>query len=582
MPTEEHIENRLPKTLRGWLWLNRGRFRMGLVFACLRIVVVAPLPLVFRHIIDELMPAGRVQAIAGYGVATIALLVAHYFLATRGAICLGREIASALLELRGRIFLKIQYLSFGYLDRQKTGRLLSKYAFDTQKIEMVAMPILNNFIPDLLYSAITFSIFIFINWKMAGMLLLILPVFAWLRAHFFTRFQENNEASRIAQERLAGTAIEFFTALRLVRFYGEEKQAENQLRDDNDEVARTRVDLIRTSSSFYTFSWTAIQGLSLLIVAGGAVLSIYGQISTGEVLAFVAGMPALVGPIVMFAHISDQYFVGQEAQKSIRELLEAPYVESWKGTARLPAMRGELHFERVSFRYPEAEGNALTDFDLRVRAGEKIALVGASGAGKTTIANLLLGLYRPDAGTIRVDGVAQEDLDMRWFRRQTAIVLQESILLSGSVRDNLRFARPEASDEEIRDAARMANAESFIHELPAGYETQLGERGATLSGGQRQRLAIARALLRDPRILVLDEPTSALDYESERHIQAALETLSAGRTVLTVAHRLSTIRKADRILVLEKGQLVDSGTYAELSDRPGPFRELMLAGGETA
>lgn len=553
----------------------------GLSLALCRILTIAPLPLIFRHIIDRLMPAGDVRGILLFGLFTLGLLIAHYFFHIAGAARLGSAVAQTALELRGRIFQKIQYLSFGYIDHQKTGRLLSKYAFDTQKIEMVMMPILNSFIPDLTYSALTFVILVSLNWQLACVIVLILPLFAYLRAHFFHRFQSRNRDSRLAQERMTGTASEFFTALRLVRFYGEERQAENRLQIDNDEVARTRVELIRTTSSFMAFSWGAIQALSLLVIAGGAILSIHGHISTGVVIAFVAGLPALVNPVQMFANISEQYFLGNEAHRSARELLAAPYVEDWKGTRRIDNLRGAVVFENVGFRYPESDRDALRDFSLTIAPGEKIALVGSSGAGKTTVANLLLGLYRPDSGTIIIDGIAQPELDMRWLRQQTAIVLQESILLSGSVKDNLRFARVDATDTELVDAARNAYAHSFIEELPEGYDTMLGERGANLSGGQRQRLSIARALLRNPRILILDEPTSALDYESERHIQAALANLARGRTVLTIAHRLSTIRDADRIVVMVEGRLADQGTYDELVQRDGPFKSLLAsAGGE--
>lgn len=567
----------LSRSLLGWVWQHRRRWIPGLSIALCRILTIAPLPLVFRHIIDRLLPGGDVRGILQLGAFTLLLLVAHYFFSIAGAARLGRAVANVVLELRGRTFHKIQYLNFGYIDHQKTGRLLSKYAFDSQRIEMVMMPILNSFIPDLLYSLLTFAILVFLNWQLAFVILLILPLFAYMRAHFFERFQRRNQDSRLAQERMAGTASEFFTALRLVRFYGEERQAEDRLLSDNHEVARTRVELVRTTSSFAAFSWGAIQALSLLVVAGGAILAIHGHVSTGVVIAFVAGLPALVNPVQMFANISEQYFLGNEAFRSLRELLAAPYVENWEGNRRLPELRGEVAFRNVSFHYPEGDRNALSAFSLNIRAGEKIALVGASGAGKTTVANLLLGLYRPDEGEITIDDIPQAELDMRWLRRQTAIVLQESMLLSGSVKDNLRFARVDASDAELVEAARSAHADAFIRQLPEGYDTLLGERGANLSGGQRQRLAIARALLRNPRILILDEPTSALDYESERHIQAALQTLTRGRTVLTIAHRLSTIRDADRIIVLVDGRIADSGSYADLSSRHGPFKDLLAA-----
>jgi ABC-type multidrug transport system fused ATPase/permease subunit len=279
----------------------------------------------------------------------------------------------------------------------------------------------------------------------------------------------------------------------------------------------------------------------------------------------------------MFANLSDQYFLGKEAFSSIKELLNEPAIELWSGQRVLHPIHGKIEFDHVTFAYPETTRNALTDFTLTIQPGEKIALVGPSGAGKSTITNLLLGLYAPTSGQIVFDGVRQADLNIREFRRHTAIVMQESILLSGTIEDNIRFAKDDATDAEVQDAARGAQADEFIQRLPEGLKTIVGERGVMLSGGQRQRIAIARALLRDPAILLLDEPTSALDYESERLIQQALEDLVKGRTVITIAHRLSTIRNADRVVVLQEGQIVEVGTFAELSALDGHFAKMLAA-----
>lgn len=569
----------LPGTILGFLWFHRKRFASGIAFALGRVVTIAPLPLIFQRIIDEYMPAGDVAGILLLSLLTVGLVVAHQFLSVQGAVRLGRGVSESILALRGRLFEKIQFLSFGYLDRQKTGRLLSKYAFDTQKVEGVMMPMLNGFVPNIFYSLLTFGILVSLNWQLSLVVLLALPIFGVMRWRYFKRLKQRNEASRLAYEKMAGTASEYLGALRLVRVYGEEAQAETTMDHRNHEVLDSRVKLITVSSSFTAFSFGAIQILSLVVIAGGAILAIHGQISTGMVVAFVAGVPALVTPVQMFAHIAEQFFLGRESYRSVKELLDAPYVEGWQGEKTLSRLDGRLEFENVSFRYPEADGHAISGLSIQIRPGEKVALVGPSGAGKSTIANLVMGLYRPDSGRILVDGVSQEELDMRWLRRNTAIVMQESILLSGSVTDNLRFARVEATDEEVRMAARMAQAEEFIDRLPQGFDTLIGERGVTLSGGQRQRLAIARAVLRNPAILILDEPTSALDYESERLIQRALDDLSEGRTVITIAHRLSTIRNSDRIVVLQGGCLVEQGSYAELAGGNGYFGQLLSAQG---
>jgi len=572
----------LPASLPRFLWSHRRDFLPGLGVAILRILTIAPLPLIFQRILDVHLPAKDQAGILWLSALTVALLVAHQFCSVAGASLLAKTTARVVLDLRGLIFQKIQYLSFGYLDRQQTGRLLSKYAFDTQKVEGAIMPILNSFIPDSIYSLLTFAVLVSLNLPLAFIVVLMLPVFAIMRTRYFNRFRDKNEANRLAQEKLTGTASELFTALKLVRVYGEEAQAAGHLAATNDAVARSRVELVAVSTSFGAFSFAAIKVLSLVVVAGGALLAIHGQVSVGTVIAFVAGVPILVGPIQMFASVSEQFFTAEAGYRSINELIDAPYVEEWHGTRRPDPLRGAVAFDRIQFRYQDSDRGAINDLSLEIRPGEKIAFVGPSGAGKSTLANLLLGLHRPQSGEIRVDGIPQAELDLLWFRRRTALVMQESILLSGTVADNLRFARTEATDEEIRAAARLAHAEEFILRLPQGYDTRVGERGALLSGGQRQRLAIARALLRDPALLILDEPTSALDYESERLIQQALDNLARGRTVITIAHRLSTIRHADRIVVLHEGRIVEQGGFDQLAAAGGPFSRLLKNAGELA
>jgi ABC-type multidrug transport system fused ATPase/permease subunit len=508
----------------------------------------------------------------------VVLLGVHYVFSVWGANEIAKAMAQMMVELRSRIFFKLQFLSFGYLDEQKTGRLLSKYAFDTQKVETLLYNILNQFLPTILYGASIFVILAVLNWHLAGVLALVLPVYGLAKYFFFTRIQLSNREARLAQEKLTGTASEYITALRLVRSFGEERQAEADLDRTSLDFARQRVHQSYLNAVYGTFWYVSSQVIALIVMAGGALLAIRGTISFGTLFAFVAGLPIVLGPIQAFVGLSEQFFVGRESYESIKELIDSAYVEEWHGTRRVDRLRGEIRFEQVSFAYPTAPGRrVLHDINLHLRPGEHIAFVGPSGSGKSTLANLLLGLYAPGAGRILIDDVEQAAWDMRWVRRQLAVVLQDSLLLSGTIAENLRFARADATDAEIRHAARQANAEEFINRLPAGYATPVGERGVSLSGGQRQRLAIARAVLRNPPVLILDEATSALDYESERLIQEALDRLSAGRTVITIAHRLSTIRNAHRIIVLEAGRIIEEGDFRSLTAQGGAFARLVAA-----
>ena len=552
-------------------------FRLGTTYALLRCLIIAPCPWIFQQIIDRKIPAGDYRGIGILAIVFVGLLIVHYFFAVSGAMEIARKMARLMLMLRADIFNKLHYLNFAYLDRQKTGRLLSKYAFDTQKVEATMTQLMNQFLPNTLYSLSISGLLIYLNWQLSFVLIFMIPLFAIIRIFFHSKLKSHNEATRLSQEKLTGTASEVITALRLVRSLGEERQVTSNLDQHSGEFAESRLQLTRISFKFSTVMYLSSQFFMLLTVGGGAVLVIRGEMTLGTMLAFMAGLPIIMMPIHLFASMGEQFFSGQESYRSICELLDSGYVEDWHGQKQAERIEGKVQYENVCFKYDGGARPVLENFNLSIDPGEHIALVGPSGSGKSTLAALLLGLYKPTSGRILIDGVPQAEWDMRWLRKQTAIVLQESLILSGSVADNIRFAKPDAGEQEVQEAARQAFAHDFIMEMPDQYETLVGERGVMLSGGQRQRLSIARAILRDPRILILDEATSALDYTSEMYIQKAMRELAAHRTMITIAHRLSTIRDADRIIVMQEGRIIETGNYNQLIAANGYFAELLNA-----
>lgn len=564
-------------SLLRFLWSQRRRFSHGVFLAILRCLIIAPCPWLFQVIIDDHVKTGNVPGILMVSLIFLGLLFLHYSFSVQGAMEIARELTDLMTKVRSEIFNKLHFLNFGFLDRQKSGRLLSKYAFDTQKVEGAMTQILNQILPNTLYSLSLTVILVALHWQLSIVLLLMVPILIFIRATFHERIRVSNEDNRVAQEKLTGTASEVITALRLVRSLGEEKQVTAHVHERSTDFARARLELTGIGARFGTFTYASTQFLSLLTIAGGAYFVIDGTMTLGTLLAFMAGLPIIMMPVHLFANIGEQYYMGQESYRSIKELLDSTYVEEWRGTQQLPALQGGIEFRHVDFSYPGTSRKVFQDFNLHIRPGEHVALVGQSGAGKSTVTYMILGLYKTEAGEVLLDGIPQPALDMRWLRKQCAVVLQENLLLSGTVAENIKFARPEATDEEVREAARQANAEEFILRMPEGYQTKVGERGVMLSGGQRQRLSIARAILRNPRILILDEATSALDYESEKLVQEALERVARGRTVITIAHRLSTIRKADRVVVLHEGRILEQGTFAELSKRNGYFSHLLNA-----
>lgn len=565
-----------PKTFIGFIISEWPRFRKPVLLACLRSLVVAPLPWIFGMIIDRHVPAGNIQGILQTAWIFVALLMLHASLAITAARLLGERASLLIRDVRSLIFNRLQFLHFSYLDRSTSGRLLSKYAFDTQKLQDLMVTILNQFLPNMLYGVLVLIIMLLVDWRLTLVILLILPMVLSARKLFRKRLRAKNKDMRLAQEKLTGSANEMISALRLVRSLGEEDQAVGRLEEDNHLVAETRVDLISLSSLFGTYVYVNHQFVTLVVVCIGGMMVIWGQLTVGMLFAFMAALPIIMQPFVMVTQFIEQYAAGQESYQSIRELICHGNVEKWNGKSFPEVLQGDVRFRDVHFRYPGKEDAPVFEkLDLHIRPGENVALVGASGSGKTTIANLILGLYSLQKGRIEIDGIPQDNLDMRRFRRNCAIVMQDNILLSGSVLENIRFARGDATDEEVRAAAVAANADEFITQLPQGYQTVIGERGVSLSGGQKQRLSIARAILRNPRILILDEATSALDNESEAKIQEALEALAQGRTVITIAHRLSTIRNADRILVLEDGKVVEEGDFETLRARNGIFSKML-------
>ena len=505
------------RTLAGYLWGSRDRLWRGFGLSLLRSLAVAPCAWLFQRMIDVAVPARDTFAILQLSGWFLLLLALHYVFSVWGAHVTAQAMAQMMVEMRSRIFFKLQFLSFGYLDQQKTGRLLAKYAFDTQKVEALLYNILNQFLPNVLYGMSIFIILTILNWRLALVLGLIIPAYALAKYYFFARIQYSNHAARLAQEHLTGTASEYISALRLVRSFGEEKQAEADLDRSSLDFARQRIHQMLPQDGFLH----------------------------------------LPEKFLEFSRDSGTSYLPQNQRR----------FGAFFNRYSILRVSGEDPFRFCSFRP--------TQINLSIKPGEHVALVGPSGSGKSTLANLLLGLYAASRGQIFIDGVPQSEWDMRWVRRQLAVVLQDSLLLSGTISDNLRFARADATDDELRQAAQQANAEEFILRLPNGYATAVGERGVTLSGGQRQRLAIARAILRNPPVLILDEATSALDYQSERLIQEALDRLAAGRTVITIAHRLSTIRNASRIIVLEAGRIIEEGDFRTLVARGGPFARMV-------
>jgi ATP-binding cassette subfamily B protein len=517
--------------------------------------------------------AGRILALLSAGdVAAVSRFIAI----TMGGFAVqkvGQYVQDALMskaalqvafQVRRDVYAHIHRLSLAYFERSQTGDLAYRLTEDIDRIGEVVLKLFHDFLPSLLQLVVVVGYMVYLNWQLTLTALVLIPVLALLAGWFGSQMLRFSRRSQNLVSDLSSLVTEVFGGIRLVRAFAAEGY----------EIDRFTVEAEKNRQAKYRAAWLkAVQypvvGFLYALVVMLILLMGTWQISQGNLTAaafgsYVAAALMLIDPVNHFIHNYGEFKQGEASVDRIVELLEIePAVRELPNARELPPVTGRVEYRQVTFGY-DAHELVLRNLDLLALPGEKIALVGASGAGKSTLVNLLPRFYDPQAGQILIDGVDIATVTLQSLRRQIGIVPQETTLFSGTIAQNIAFGQKQVDQDAVEAAARIANAHTFISQFPQGYQTWMGERGVNLSGGQRQRVAIARAVLLNPRILILDEATSALDAESEALVQEALERLMADRTVFIIAHRLATVRRADRILVVEKGQIIESGTHSEL------------------
>ncbi|HUB04428.1 MAG TPA: ABC transporter ATP-binding protein [Solirubrobacteraceae bacterium] len=485
----------------------------------------------------------------------------------------------ALQDLRIRLFTHLQRLSISFYSRNRTGVIISRITNDVEALDQLVEDGLATLIQSGLTLIGVVVILFVLDPHLALLTFLVLPILA-IGAFAFRI--ASADAYRLTREKIAaitGYLQETLSGIRVVRAFGQERAHIKRFRELNDENRAANMTTVNLNAAYFPAVefLSAIVTVEILIVGG--IEAINGHTSTGVVFAFIAALNNFFDPIQQLSQLYTTYQSGMAALDKIFDLLdEEPDLADAPGATPLPRVRGEIRFDGVSFRYGSSDDDraayALRDIDLVIPPGQTVALVGETGAGKSTFAKLVSRFYDPTDGAVLVDGHDLRAVTAESLRSQMGIVPQEGFLFSGTIRENISFGRPDATDEEIRTAAHAVGADTFIEELDDGYDSQIGERGVQLSAGQRQLVAFARALVADPRILVLDEATSNVDVHTESLIEQGLRRLVAGRTAIVIAHRLSTIRHAGRILVLEHGQVVEDGTHDELLEAQGRYWQL--------
>ncbi len=559
---------------RDLVWAHRRRLGLGLGLMLVSRVAGLVLPASSKWLIDEVIGKNRTDLLMPIALATGAATLVQAITSFVLSQTLGVAAQRAITDMRKRVQARVMHLPVRYFDSTQTGVLVSRIMNDAEGIRNLVGSGLVQLVGGVLTAAMGLTVLFWLNWRLTVVTMLVLATFGGGMAYAFSTLRPLfKERGKITGE-VIGRLTEALGGIRVVKSYTAEKREEIVFTEGAHRLFRNIAQSMTGVSATTAGSTVIIGVIGVLMIWLGGQAIIAGQMTLGDLIMYIFFIGLVAAPLVSIASIGTQITEAFAGLDRIREILDMPTeTDEDASRASIERLKGDVAFEDVSFEYNPGVP-VLNHVSFTAAAGTTTALVGSSGSGKSTLISLVMAFNRPSSGRIMVDGRDLAGIRLGEYRSQLASVLQENFLFDGTIVENVGYARPGASREEIIEACRVAHCDEFIKAFPKGYDTVVGERGIKLSGGQRQRVSIARAILANPRVLILDEATSSLDSESEEMIQDGLRNLRAGRTTFVIAHRLSTIRSSDQILVLEGGVIVERGDHADLLARNGRYRQL--------
>lgn len=564
--------------LMRYRWLFFGTLSVTMAVTGVRLVP----SYLTKILIDDVIEANNRSALFGIILAILGVYVASAVLSWAQIYLTNMLGNKVVVDLRTDVYRHVQRLSLRFYDKRQTGWIMSRVTNDTSFLQHFMVHQVQEIVVHMLTLVAIMFILFFMHPSLALIALLPTPLVFLGTTRFAKRMHSVYHRIWRRVSDMHSVLGDTIPGIRVVKAFTREDEEVEKFAQHNQAVLTENMKAVRVISIFYP-AMGLVTALGLIMVWGyGGSQVMSGRLTTGVLVAFIGYMGQFYGPIQALSRSTEQLQGAITAAERLFEILDTePEPERERGK-RLPVVRGEIEFRGVSFQYEKGDP-VLQDINLTIRAGEMVGLVGSSGSGKTTLVNLIARFYDVTEGVITLDGVDIRELDLQFLRENIGMVLQEPFLFHGTIAENIAYGRPNATRREIVQAAMMANAHGFIMQMPDGYDTRIGERGVGLSGGEKQRISIARAILKDPRILILDEATSAVDTETERAIQEAIDRLVKGRTTIAIAHRLSTLQAADRLLVMKDGRIIETGTHEELLNKPdGAFARMVQMQAEVA